>query len=528
MENSENRYDVIFIGSGIGSLTAASLLAQFRKSRVLILERHFQAGGFTHEFKRKQNKYSWDVGIHYIGDLQEGSLTRKVFDTITKGNLKWNRMAEPFERFVYPEGTFAVYGDPERYKSDLISQFPEEKDAIEKYFKDVKKMAGYFGKHMLLKLMPPAIESLASLFDPSEPIMTVKDYMDRHFKDYRLKAILASQWGDYGLPPSIASFAIHALVVYHYLNGGYFPDGGSGKILECIEPIVEENGGKILTSHEVTEVLIENGKAVGVKVKHLRGREENPYENFYAPNVVSCAGAVPTYMKLIPQSYPIAFREDLQKFYKSNPRVSHVSMYLGLSKDPRELGFNGENYWIYSNYDHDRNFAERNSWPEKPIAGAYLSFPSLKNPSAKSHTAEIIAFTDYENFEKWKDSPWKKRGEEYEALKTKIKESLLDYINGKFPGFKDIVEFSELSTPVTNEHFTGHPMGMIYGLPCVPDRFNSAKCPWFSLQTPVENLYLTGADASSPGVSGAMMGGLNVAIKLMDGFDFVKMLLRGK
>ncbi len=67
MENKENHYDAIFIGSGIGSLTAASLLAQFKDSKVLILEKHFEPGGFTHEFKRKQGKYSWDVGIHYIG-----------------------------------------------------------------------------------------------------------------------------------------------------------------------------------------------------------------------------------------------------------------------------------------------------------------------------------------------------------------------------------------------------------------------------------------------------------------------------
>ena len=94
MKNSN--YDVIFIGSGMGTLTAASLLSQFANKKVLILEKHFQPGGFTHEFQRKQGKFHWDVGIHYIGDMQEGGLCRQIMDKVTKTGVKWHRMNEPF------------------------------------------------------------------------------------------------------------------------------------------------------------------------------------------------------------------------------------------------------------------------------------------------------------------------------------------------------------------------------------------------------------------------------------------------
>ena len=57
-------YDVIVIGSGISGLCAAALLAMEGKS-VLILEKHFKVGGYTHTFKREN--YEWDVGIHYVG-----------------------------------------------------------------------------------------------------------------------------------------------------------------------------------------------------------------------------------------------------------------------------------------------------------------------------------------------------------------------------------------------------------------------------------------------------------------------------
>ena len=521
---TSNRYDCIFIGSGIGSLTAASLLAQYKNKKILIIEKHFKAGGFTHSFRRLQ-KFFWDVGIHYIGNLEEESFTRKIFDTITGGKVHWQKMEEPFEKFVYPDFTFSVYGNREKYISDLVNLFPEEKSSIEKYFLDVKKVAGHFGKKMMLKLAPPFLDSFFNLFESKDSIQTTKDYMDSHFKDPKLKSLLVSQWGDYGLPPSLSSFAIHSLIVEHYINGGYYPVGGAGKIVESIEPIILEKGGEILLSHEVTEILCKDGKVTGVRVKNLHTREEDNTKEFYSDIVMSNAGAYNTYIKLIPDSVEITFREDLIKFMKDSPNLACVTLYLGFSEDPRKLGFKGENYWIFSNYDHDKNFSNRKSWVEsKDVTGLYLSFPSLKDPESKTHTAEIIAFCDYESFEKWKDQPWKKRDEDYQKLKKEISESLLNYVEKIFPGFNDLIEFSELSTPITNEHFTGHFQGNIYGIPCVPERFHKGKSPWCNIKTPIEGLYLVGADASSPGVTGAMMGGMAAALTQMDGLNIFRIL----
>ena len=126
----ENKYDVIIIGSGMGALTVASLLAQYKDQKVLLLERHFKAGGFTHTFKRKR-KYLWDVGIHYIGDLHEGGLLRTLFDILTNKGVKWKAMPDLFEKFVYPDFTFDVYSNEEKYKGDLKAMFPSEKEAID-------------------------------------------------------------------------------------------------------------------------------------------------------------------------------------------------------------------------------------------------------------------------------------------------------------------------------------------------------------------------------------------------------------
>ncbi|MBL8022010.1 MAG: NAD(P)/FAD-dependent oxidoreductase [Leptospirales bacterium] len=522
-----NEFDAIVIGSGMGGLTVASILATVGKKRVLVLERHFRAGGFTHEFNRK--KYHWDVGVHYIGDLAETSMLRRLFDVITGSQVKWQKMEEPFEMFVYPDFSFPVYGDPERFIGDVVAMFPDEEPAIRRYLEDVKKAAAWFGRHVTMKSLPPFLDGLTHLLDSlgqKSALMTTGEYLNLHFKNEKLKALLLSQWGDYGLPPAESTFVIHSLIVTHYLNGGYYPVGGAGKIAESVEAILNANGGEIRVSHEVTEVIVEEGKAVGVRVKKLPERPDSNIE-FRAPLIVSDAGAWTTFMRLVPESVSLPFRSDLDEFYKQQPVTTNVTLYLGLKEDPRKQGFHGENYWIYSTYDHDKNYLNRSKWVEESNpTGAYLSFPSLKNPESQSHTAEIIAFADYKTFEPWKGGAWKKRGMEYADLKEKIAQLLIAYIEKHLPGFKDNVEFYELSTPITNEHFTAHPLGSIYGLACVPDRFRESKASFSRARTPVPGLFLTGADVSSPGVAGAMMGGFATLAHLINGFSILSLFRR--
>ena len=80
-----NHYDAIIIGSGISGLCTAALLSMNNK-KVLVLEKHFKVGGYTHTFKRQD--YEWDVGIHYIGGVHlKKTFTRRLFDKITNFSL---------------------------------------------------------------------------------------------------------------------------------------------------------------------------------------------------------------------------------------------------------------------------------------------------------------------------------------------------------------------------------------------------------------------------------------------------------
>lgn len=181
-------------------------------------------------------------------------------------------MNDPFERFMYPEITFDQYSTEEKFRSDLIETFPSEKVAIENYFSDVKSFSNWATRQFTLKAKPALLNSESSSFKLIEQKSHAhhKEYMDTNFKDPVLKAVLVSQWGDYGLPPSESAFYMHAGLVVHYLRGGYYPVGGSGTIAESVKPIIEKNGGEMHIFSEVTEVILENGKAIGVKSNKQR------------------------------------------------------------------------------------------------------------------------------------------------------------------------------------------------------------------------------------------------------------------
>lgn len=507
-------FDAIVIGSGIGGITVAAILAKLQGKRVLVLEQHFTPGGFTHSFERLQ-KFHWDVGLHYVGDMGEGSTGRAVFDYITNGQLKWQKMPDPFEKFVYPDFTFAVSADPLRYQADLIKLFPDEQVAIRQYFRDVKQAVLWFGIQTMLELFPSWLHSLL------KPIIhrfgaiareTTQSYLDRNFQDIRLQALLTSQWGDYGLPPSESCFGVHSLIVSHYLHGGWYPVGGGQAIAKSIMPVIAQTGGTILTQRRVTEILLHENTAIGVKVE----KPNSIQEDYYAPIVISDAGAFNTYLHLIPPSYPLPYRDSIRTFPKGN---SMLTVYLGLKESPEKLGFRGENHWIYTSYNHNAVPLASPLTFTPPFC--YLSFPSLKDPLASAHTAEIIAPVNYDFFRQWREQPWRRRGTDYTQLKRQITESLIQLVEKHYPGFQDLIEYAELSTPLSIEYFDASDRGAVYGIPCVPERFDQ---PWIGAKTPIKNLYLTGTDAFSLGIMGAMMGGVKTAGLIQGPFGFAKIM----
>lgn len=526
---TSNDHDIIVIGSGIGGLTAAGLLARVAHKRVLVLERHLEPGGLTHSFRR--DGASWDVGVHYIGQLGEGSPNRRLFDYLSAGQLRWRQMPEDFERFIHPGLDFRVPSDADAYRQRLIDSFPDERSAIKQYFRDVNRAARWAGWHFMQDMVPgffvPVLRLLRRL-DQRFGAQTTGDYLKKHIRTPALRALLTTQWADYGLSPARSPFALHATIVTHYLQGAWFPLGGSSQMARTIETVLERHGGAIRVGQEVTAIALdERGHACGVHVTDRRGA--TPQRHLLrAPIIISAIGARPTYESLLPTDGPVGQRTaPIRKQIQSlGHGLSAVVLYLRLATDPRQLGVEGENLWINTALDpDDLDGMTRDLLAGKP-RHLYVSFPSIKAGHTRAHTVEIIAFVDPKAFARWKSTTHRQRGEDYEKLKATISAGMMRTAGKVMPGLEQAVIHQELSTPLSVEHYTGHPQGAFYGLPATTERFLGEA---IRARTPVEGLYLAGQDACMLGIMGAMMGGMAAACQVLGparGYPMIQQAIR--
>ncbi|MFT4754247.1 MAG: all-trans-retinol 13,14-reductase [Salibacteraceae bacterium] len=512
-------YDTIVIGSGMGGLATASILAQ-QGQKVVVLERHYVAGGFTHVFKRKG--YEWDVGIHYIGEVQrESSMMKKMFDYVTAGELKWADMGEVYDQIIIGDQKFDFVKGVKNFKLKMTEYFPEEQDAISAYvdlvFKAVKSSRYFY----MNKALPSFIRFMIGGF-LKRPFLkysdkTTDEVLRSLTQNELLIKVLTGQYGDYGLSPKKSSFAMHATVARHYFDGGSFPIGGSSQIAKTIDPIIEAAGGTILINAEVAEVIIENNQATGVKM--------NTGQIISAKNVVSSAGIMTTYSKILPAAIvkKHKFKEQLQKVNRS---VAHASLYIGLEGTPEELGITKPNLWVYpAEGDHDTCVNNYLADVSQPFPVVYMSFPCAKDPDWPNRypgksAIDIITLLPYEIFEEWENTKWKKRGREYEALKEEFAQRLLRELYKQMPHIEGKVSCYELSTPLTTQHFVNYEKGEIYGLDHSPSRFRQ---DFLKPKTPIKNFYLTGQDIVTAGVGGALFSGAITAIA-MTGKNILKQL----
>ncbi|MFI5301614.1 MAG: phytoene desaturase family protein [Polyangiales bacterium] len=498
----QGAFDAIVIGSGIGGLATAAALSKIAGKRVLVLERHYVAGGFTHAFHRPG--YEWDVGVHYIGQVgsARGQL-KPFFDFVTDGKLEWAPLPDVYDRIFLGDRRFDLPSGKARFAAAMKAYFPKEERAIDRYL-DLVRASGrtglpYFAERALPASIGRVVGPLLRAPHQRYASRTVADVLGELTSNTELIAVLTGQYGDYGLPPSRASFSIHAAVVGHYLGGAWYPVGGAPAIARAIEPVIAASKGQIMVSAEVERVLVESGRAVGVRM--IDGRE------LRAPIVVSDAGVRLTFDRLLPEApAPAALRTALTRIA---PSSAHACLYLGLQHTDAELGLTGTNLWLYPDGDHDGNVARFERDPEAPLPLVYVSFPSAKDPTfAARHpgrsTIDVITIAPWSTFSKWGDSRWKKRGTEYEAAKARLAERLLDVLYKYVPQVRGKIDVQELSTPLTTRHFATHPHGEIYGLDHTPDRF---RVP-LRAETHVRGLFLTGSDLATAGVAGALFGGV--------------------
>lgn len=510
----EGSWDYVVVGSGIGGMTAAAMLSRLGR-KVLIVEQHNIPGGFTQTFRRPG--YRWDVGVHIVGEMSESRYPGRLLRELTKGRLEWESVGEIYDEFNFPDGfTIQLGSSREAFRQTLVDYFPDERQAIDDYLALVRNAARATAKHLQARAMPPllGVGSRRSV-EAAEPHLkaTTAEVLASLTDDVRLRAVLAAQWGYYGATPSRSSFAMHALMVQHFLNGAYYPVGGAASIARTMLATVAEAGGWTAVRRSVEEILIRRGRVVGVR---LADGLEIP-----ARRVISTAGAVATRRML--------GDTDGQAFGEAGP--AHVSLYLGFEGDIAANGAQRYCQWYYSSWD-----MEVDGWdvaPDRPIGHCpvlFCSHPSIKDPAHDPgpdmrHTGEAITFVPWSAFERWTGTKWQRRGEDYDAFKQALTDALLEQYLEHYPALQPMVAHAEMSTPLSTAHFAASHRGSIYGLATTPERFAD---PSLSPRASVKGLYLGGADASTPGVAGGLSGGVMAALAAepVRGIRFLQPIMR--
>ncbi len=513
------RYDVIVVGSGMGGLTVAATLAKRSRKRVLVLEQHYTAGGFTHSFKRPG--YEWDVGVHYIGQVGELGALRGAFDYLSEGRLDWASLPEVYDRVYLGDRSYDLVAGTKHFLRTMKEAFPGEERAIDRYLDSIRASVRSGQVYFAEKILPRPLSGVVGPFLRAPHLRwarrTTADVVGSLTRNKTLAAVLTAQFGDYGLPPRQSSFAVHAAVVAHFLGGAFFPIGGAAAIARSIAPTIERAGGAIYVNADVDKVLVEGGRASGVRMAD--GREVR------APIVISDAGVANTFGRLVPRELAGAPANALLS--RVTPSVGHLCLYLGFKHTDEELGLTGTNLWIYPDENHDENIARFLADQGAPLPLVYVSFPSAKDPTFRDRhpgraTVDVITLARYDWFARWSGTRWHKRGADYDALKARFTERLLDVVFTKLPQLRGKVDVAELSTPLTTRHFAGHPHGELYGLDHTPERYRISLRP----KSPVRGLFLCGQDVASCGVGGALIGGL-LAAAAIDGPRVFADVMRG-
>ena len=499
----EESWDAILIGSGIGGLAAAALLAKHAGKKVLVLERHYTAGGYTHAFHRPG--YQWDVGVHYIGEVHNpGSQLRALFDHVSDGQLQWQPMPDVYDRILIGRNTFEFPAGRERLRAQLKTYFPKEAVATDRYLAAVTAAAKAGELYFAEKAIPRPLARLAGGLMRARFLRWARETTLEVLRGFSTNpdwiGLVTAQWPDYGLPPAQSSFGIHSIVAAHYFEGASYPVGGAERIAQTIAPVIEQSGGQVVVSAEVAEVIVKNGKAEGVRMAD--GRE------FRSGTIISDAGARNTFDRLVRAQQPV--RTELRRL---PPSISHLSLYVGLKQSAAELGLNGTNLWVYSTPDHDANFARFAKDPSAPFPVLFISFPSAKDPEfERQHTGratiEVVTLAPYDWFARWENTRWKRRPEDYDAFKKELATRMQSELERLVPAVAGKIDHAELSTPLTTRHFMNYERGEAYGLAATPERFSSRS---LTPHTSIPGLYLTGQDVVSLGVAGALFGGVITA-----------------
>ena len=188
--------------------------------------------------------------------MQKGSIIRRVFDFVSNGELRWRDMGAVYDQYRIGQETYDVVAGKARFVQEFVKNFPSESEAVDLYLKKVKRVNRWTQSVFVFDKLLPArmamlVRPLISLMRPAYANETCASVLQSVTDDRELASALVGQWGGCGTPPARMSFLMHAGAVAHYLNGGYYPEGGPSQIARTVIPVIEQAAGQVFVGAPV-------------------------------------------------------------------------------------------------------------------------------------------------------------------------------------------------------------------------------------------------------------------------------------
>ena len=469
--------DVIVIGSGIGGLTTAALLSRYGK-RVIVCESHTIAGGAAHSFSRQG--FHFDSGpSFYCGLNQANSLNplRQVLEVL--GEALQTVVYDPLGHYHFPEGTFPVYSNVQRYREAVAQITPQGARELERFEKrllplyealqgiptlalraDWQIIPVLLGRYLpsVLKLLPQigiVQGSVGKVMDGE-----IRDRWVRRLID--LECFLLSGLKAHGTIAAEMAFMLGE----RSRVGVEYPIGGSGAIVDALVRGLKRWGGDLRLGCHVEQILVESGRVSGIRLR--RG------EILTAPVVISNATLWDTYTQLLRA-------EDLPTSYRHKalltPAVdSFMHLHLGIQSQGLEQLI-GHHVVVH---DAQQDIT-------KPGNTCMISIPSVWDDRLAPLGHHVVHAYTLEPYVNWQ------RDDGYKERKQERTQPLFRALERVIPDIRQRVVLELIGTPLTHAHYLRRYQGT-YG-PAIPASQGTFPGP----HTPISGLYRVG-DSTMPGI----------------------------
>ena len=414
LKDAKPNYDVIVIGSGLGGMTTANILAKSGYS-VLLLEQHYKLGGMATWFKRPGGKI-FDISLHGFPYGMVKSCRRYWSQDIADQIVQLKGV-----RFDNPMFSLTTTYNRNDFTNLLCNDFGVEEAKIKEFFDFARGMNFYDDQKIttgqLFERFFPGRQDVVRLL--MEPIV------------YANGSTLEDPALTYGI------------VFSNFMSKGVFTfKGGTDQLVKRMHQEMKDNGVDSRINCSVESVNVERGKVKSVTVN---GREIN------AKAVISNANLSTTIFKMVgAEKFDKDFLDEAR-----DVRLNSTSTQVYMSLKEGEQVEHSTGDLLFSSTSKEFSTDKLLSCE---ITSRTFSFyyPDLR-PNPKNRC--FIVSSTNANYEDW--STLSK--EDYEESKRELVENTLDALEEYVPNCREKIDHAEAATPLTFEHYTRHERGSSFG-----------------------------------------------------------------